>query len=247
MPPMYLRSPSGTVIDPSGFEKDGKKSVGVQRQWLGRFGKVDNGQVGVYLGYASRRGHALCDLRLYLPAEWAADRVRRRECGVPKEVRFQTKHELAQAMLVERGAVLPHRWVAGDDEMGRSTRFRRWLREHAERYLLAVPSNTSVRDLEAAAPAWSGHGAKPKARWTTVRRWLEQLPDAAWTQIEVRDGEQWRRLPANVLVGSPGTPRGCLSNRSARNFSPCSRVSIKPCSSNFSASVMVLSAEIISG
>ena len=178
------------VIDPSGFEKDGKKSVGVQRQWLGRLGKVENGQVGVYLGYVSRRGHALCDLRLYLPKEWANDRARRRGCGVPREVRFQTKHELAQAMLLERATVLPHQWIAGDDEMGRSTRFRLWLREHDERYLLAVPSNTSMRDLAVAAPGWSGHGAKPRAVWTSVSHWLEKVPDAAWTRIEVRDGEK---------------------------------------------------------
>jgi SRSO17 transposase len=178
------------VFDPSAFEKDGKQSVGVQRQWLGRLGKVDNGQVGVYLGYASRRGHALCDVRLYLPQEWAKDRARRRECGVPKEVRFQTKHALAQAMLLERRGALPHSWVAGDDEMGRSTPFRLWLRAQGERYLLAVPSNTSIRDVEAAVPAWSGHGAKPKAPWTAVREWLAHVPDAAWTRMEVRDGEK---------------------------------------------------------
>ena len=178
------------VFDPSGFKKHGKKSVGVQRQWLGRLGKVDNGQVGIYLGYVSRQGHALCDVRLYLPKEWAKDRARRRECGVTKEVRLQTRHELAQAMLLERGAVLPHQWIAGDDEMGRSTRFRQCLREHGERYLLAVPSNTSMRDLEAAAPVWSGHGAKPKAPWTSVNHWLEKVPDARWTRIDVRDGEK---------------------------------------------------------
>lgn len=178
------------VFDPSGFEKDGKKSVGVQRQWLGRLGKVDNGQVGVYLGYASRQGHALCNVRLYLPEEWAQDRTRRRQCGVPQEVRFQTKHELAEAMLLECGLILPHQWIAGDDEMGRSTRFRLWLREHGERYLLAVPSNTSVRDLDAAAPAWSGHGAKPKSPWMSVRSWLEQIPVAMWKRIYVRDGEK---------------------------------------------------------
>jgi len=74
------------VLDPSGFEKDGRDSVGVERQWLGRFGKVDNGQVGVYLGYASRKGHALCDVRLYLPKTWAHDRGRRRR-GVPASAR----------------------------------------------------------------------------------------------------------------------------------------------------------------
>lgn len=178
------------VFDPSGFEKDGKKSVGVQRQWLGRLGKVDNGQVGVYLGYASRQGHALCDLRLYLPKEWANDRARRRECGVPKDMRFQTKHELAQAMLLEHGPLLPHQWISGDDEMGRSTRFRLWLREHGERYLLAVPSNTSMRNLEAATPVHIKQGPQPKAPWTSVRCWLEKVPDAAWARFEVRDGEK---------------------------------------------------------
>ena len=118
------------VFDPSGFEKDGKKSVGVQRQWLGRLGKVDHGQVGIYLGYVSRKGHALCALRLYLPKEWAADRARRREGGVPKEERFQTRHEMAQAMLLERGPRLPHHWISGDDEMGRSTPFNA---EHCEK------------------------------------------------------------------------------------------------------------------
>jgi SRSO17 transposase len=178
------------VFDPSGFAKEGKKSVGVQRQWLGREGKIDNGQVGVYLGYASRQGHALCNVRLYLPEGWAKDRARRRECGVPKEVRFKTRHELAEAMLLECAPQLPHHWIAGDDEMGRSTRFRLWLRERRERYLLAVPSNTNIRDLEAVAPAWSGHGAKPKTPWQSVKCWLEKVPDAVWTRIEVRDGEK---------------------------------------------------------
>jgi len=178
------------VFDPSGYEKDGKHSVGVQRQWLGRLGKVENGQVGVYLGYASRKGHGLCDLRLYLPKEWARDRARRRACGVPREIRFATKHELAQEMLLARGAELPHQWIAGDDEMGRSTKFRLWLREHDERYLLAVPSNTSMRDLEAPLPEWSGQGAKPKAPWMSVSAWLEKIPDAAWMRIDVRDGEK---------------------------------------------------------
>lgn len=178
------------VIDPSGFEKDGKDSVGVQRQWLGRLGKVDNGQVGVYLGYASRKGHALCDVRLYLPKEWARDRARRRKSGVPKTVRFHTRQELAEAMLLERGALLPHRWVAGDAEMGRCSRFRAWLRERGEQYLLAVPSNTSIRDLEAGAPPWSGQGAKPKAAWTAVKDWLQYVPSEAWTRIDVRDGEK---------------------------------------------------------
>jgi len=72
------------VFDPSGHKKCGNNSVGVQRQWLGRFGKVDNGQVGVYMGYASRKEHGLVDERLYLPKQWANNKARRKKCGVPK-------------------------------------------------------------------------------------------------------------------------------------------------------------------
>lgn len=178
------------VFDPSGFEKDGKDSVGVQRQWLGRFGKVDNGQVGVYLGYVTRKGHALGDVRLFLPQEWAKDRVRRKKCGVPKEIRFRTRQELALEMLQERGGLLPHTWIAGDDEMGRSSRFRAALRDLGERYLLAVPSNTTIRDLEVAPPAYSGSGRMPKVPFLQVARWCEALAPRDWTQINVRDGEK---------------------------------------------------------
>src|SRR3954454_16552999 len=84
-----LGEPGGVLVfDPSAFAKQGKKSVGVQRQWCGRLGKVENCQVGVFLGYASRAGHALVDFRLFLPKEWARDKQRRKEAGVPKQVRF---------------------------------------------------------------------------------------------------------------------------------------------------------------
>src|SRR5205809_3880992 len=78
------------VFDPSAFPKKGTESVGVQRQWCGRLGKVDNCQVGVYLGYVSRCEHALVDVRLYLPEEWARDRKRRLKAEVPREVRLRT-------------------------------------------------------------------------------------------------------------------------------------------------------------
>jgi SRSO17 transposase len=81
------------VFDPSGFAKKGQASVGVQRQWLGRLGKVDHGQVGIFMGYATHREHALVDVRLYLPKGWAQDRARRKRCGVPKAVRYRTRHE----------------------------------------------------------------------------------------------------------------------------------------------------------
>ena len=186
-----LGEPDGVlVIDPSGFKKFGQNSVGVQRQWLGRLGKVDNGQVGVYLGYVSRKGQALIDERLYLPQEWAKDRKRRRKSGIPEEVRFQTRHELAQAMIKERGGLLPHRWISGDDEMGRCSRFREWLRNQQEQYLLATPSNTQVRDLEGVAPPWCGRGRKPKAPWQSARAWLQKVSEEAWRRIDVRDGEK---------------------------------------------------------
>jgi SRSO17 transposase len=177
------------VFDPSSFVKHGTRSVGVQRQWCGRLGKVENCQVGVFLGYVSHAGHALVDFRLYLPREWTQNRKRRNEAGVPKSVRFCTRHELALAMLDEQGALLPHRWVAGDDEMGRSTWFRQQLRQRGERYLLAVPSNTLVRDIPA-EPPYPGHGRRRRGPFVRVDAWVAALPEDVWETIEVRDAEK---------------------------------------------------------
>jgi len=178
------------VFDPSGFKKCGTESVGVQRQWLGRLGKVDNGQVGVYMGYASRQEHALVDQRLYFPKSWAGDKKRRKKCGVPKEIRYQTRHALALEMLENNSAYLPHRWIVGDDEMGRSSGFRRDLRGLGEQYLLAIPSNTGARDLQRDPPASSGRGARPKQPFQRVDRWRKVLDEQAWTRVDVRDGEK---------------------------------------------------------
>ncbi len=178
------------VFDPSGFPKRGRESVGVARQWCGRLGKTDNCQVAIYLGYASRHEHALVDTRLYLPKEWTKDRRRCRKAGVPKEVRFQTRHALALEMLDEHGATLPHAWIAGDDEMGRNGPFRDALRTLNERYLLAVPSNTLVRDLEATPPAYGGRGRCPKVPFQRADGWCRMLAEADWTTIEVRPGEK---------------------------------------------------------
>ncbi len=184
-----LGEPNGVLVfDPSGFKKQGKDSVGVARQWCGRLGKIDNCQVGVYLGYVSRKEHALVDTRLYLNKDWAKDKKRRRKCGVPREIRFRTRHALALEMLAEHGKVLPHAWIAGDDEMGRSSAFRRDLRSLGERYLLAVPSNTLVRDLEASPPEYGGSGRHPQVPYMRVDRWCQALPENAWTTIDVRDG-----------------------------------------------------------
>ena len=179
------------VFDPSGFPKSGRESVGVARQWCGRLGKVDNCQVAIYLGYVSRKGHTLVDTRLYLPKEWTKDKARLDKAGVPKAARaYRTRHQLALEMLEQHGGSLPHRWIAGDDEMGRPYWFRRRLAGLGEQYLLAVPSNTAIRDLETAPPAPSGRGRRPQRPWQPVAAWSQALNDQAWDRIDVRDGSK---------------------------------------------------------
>jgi SRSO17 transposase len=178
------------VFDPSAFPKKGTESVGVNRQWCGRLGKIDNCQVGIYLGYVSRQEHALVDVRLFLPREWAQRRRRCAKAGVPPEVRFRTRHELILDMLDEQGGVLPHAWVAGDDELGRSSWFRQQLRLRNEQYLLAVPSNTLVRDLRAPDPPPTSTGRPRKTPLQRVDTWRAALPEEAWQTIEIRAGEK---------------------------------------------------------
>lgn len=177
------------VFDPSAFAKAGAESVGVARQWCGRLGKVDNCQVAIYLGYVSATEHSLVDMRLYLPKEWTTDKARLDKAGVPHERRgYRSRHQLALEMLQERGTALPHGWIAGDDEMGRPYWFRRRLEHLAERYLLAVPSTTLIRDQEVKPPAARGRGHRPKRPWQRVDQWSAALPADAWTTLDVRDG-----------------------------------------------------------
>jgi SRSO17 transposase len=178
------------VFDPSGFPKSGKESVGVARQWCGRLGKVDNCQVAVTMGYVSAQEHALVDTRLFLPKEWTKDQARREKAGVPKEVRYRTRHQLCLEMLAEQGDKLPHAWITGDDEMGRPSWFRRRLDRLKEQYLLAVPCNTQVRDLEADPPAYSGSGRPPKRPWTRVDKWVGSQGKRVSTKVDVRDGSK---------------------------------------------------------
>jgi SRSO17 transposase len=184
-----LGDPEGVLVfDPSAFPKSGQDSVGVGRQWCGRLGKVDNCQVAVYMGYVSRHEHALVDTRLFLPKEWTKDQERRQKVGVPSEVRFHTRHQLSLEMLQQHGDLLPHTWITGDDEMGRPSWFRRRLETQGERYLLAVPSNTQIRDLQTDPPPYSGRGRYPKRPWTGVDAWAAELDEADWTAVDVRDG-----------------------------------------------------------
>jgi SRSO17 transposase len=209
------------VFDPSAFPKKGTRSVGVARQWCGRLGKVENCQVGVFLGYSTRTEQTLVNVRLYLPEEWTQDPARCRAAGVPKTIQFRTRQQLALEMLDECEKLLPHTWIAGDDEMGRPSKFRRDLRGRGERYLLGVPSNTLIRDLDAPPPAYSGRGRYPKNPFTRVDDWCSMLPETAWTTIDVRDGEKGplvieavkRRVQARTDTGGSGPEEMLLVTR----------------------------------
>ena len=179
------------VLDPSSFPKKGTESCGVQRQWCGRLGKKENCQVGVFLSYAAAGGHALVDRRLYLPQQWADDRPRRKKCHVPKKIKFQEKWRIALDLLDRSRKELPHGWVAGDDEFGRVLAFRAGLRDRQERYVLDVPCNTLVRDLdEPPPPRKSRLGPPPKPPFRQVQEWAALQPASAWQRLEVRPGEK---------------------------------------------------------
>src|SRR5215217_8669651 len=186
-----LGEPDGIIaFDPRSFPKRGPYSVGVKRQWCGHRGKVDNCQVGVFMGYVSAHDHTLLDFRLSLPEEWARDELRRQDCHVPPGVRYHTRQAQCLEMLDQWGAQVPHGWVTGDDELGRYSRFREQLRQRDERYVLGMPCTTTMRDLEAPLPAYAGRGRRPKAPWQSVTAWRQSLPGHAWTHVTVRDGEK---------------------------------------------------------
>jgi SRSO17 transposase len=209
------------VFDPSAFAKKGTKSVGVARQGCGRLGTVENCQVGIFMAYASRNEHAIVHTRLDLPAEWTKDRRRGRAAGVPETTTFRTRHELALERRDEPAALWRHAWVAGDDERGRPARFRRALSGRGERYLLAVPSNTRVRDSDAPPPESAGRGRHPQNPFVRLDRWCAAVPDEAWTTIEVRDGARGpvtvdvvkRRVQARTPTGGTGPEEVLFSAR----------------------------------
>jgi SRSO17 transposase len=141
-----LGAPDGVlVVDETGDLKKGVHSVGVQRQYSGTAGRVENSQVGVFLGYASRHGHTLVDRRIYLPASWADDRDRCRAAGVPDEIGFATRSELAADMIdAAVAAGVPTRWVAADEAYGNNTALRAHLRGLGLGYVLAVARSHHV-------------------------------------------------------------------------------------------------------
>ena len=180
------------VVDATTFPKSGSDSCGVGRQWCGRLGKEENCQRGIVLAYAARGGYAPLDRRLYLPKDWAADAARRAKCHVPEEVEFREGWRIAAELIERSGPGLPHGWVAGDDEFGRPAHFRAWLRRHGERYVLDVPSDTVVRDLECRRPPRrrAGRGARPQVPFGRVDAWAARQPASRWVRLTVRAGER---------------------------------------------------------
>jgi SRSO17 transposase len=194
-----LGDPDGVlVVDETGFLKKGGKSAGVQRQYSGTAGRIENCQVGVFLTYASRRGRALVDRELYLPKEWAADAARRAEAHVPEQVGFQTKPQLAQQMLARAlDAQVPAGWVSADEVYGGDARLRAFLEDHDLAYVLAV---------KATQPLWatSEHGPAE----VPARQLLARLPARAWQRLSAGDGAKGPRVYdwARVALVRPGWP-----------------------------------------
>lgn len=137
------------IVDATGFLKKGTKSAGVARQYSGTAGRIENSQIGVFLGYASEHGRALIDRELYVPKEWTGDRERCRLAGIGDEVTFATKQVLAQRM-IERavGADVPFGWVTADELYGQDTKFRLWLESRGLAHVVAVPKNAMVVSIE---------------------------------------------------------------------------------------------------
>jgi len=197
--------PEGVVIvDGSGFPRQGHQSVGVGRQYCGHLGKVANCQEGVFSAYASRRGYAFLDERLYVLAEWfePGARARRRACGIPEQVAFQTEPQLALEMvtgLAARG-VVPFRWVASDEGYGKSPAFLDGIAQLGKWYLAEVARDQQVWRQ---TPRVDGPGRTPAGQLRTqprvarsapapqeLRELEAQLPPGAWHRRVIKEGSK---------------------------------------------------------
>ena len=169
------------VLDETGFLKKGFHSAGVQRQYSGTAGRIENSQIGVFLCYAGKRGHALLDRELYLPQTWVEDGPRRRAAGIPEEVTFATKPMLGRQML-ERAfrSGVSCGWVAGDEVYGRDSKLRRWLEERRQPYVLAVAADQRL---------W-----RPDMRQHRVDEIANKLPKRAWKRLSAGPGAKGDRL-----------------------------------------------------
>lgn len=167
------------VVDETGFIKKGKKSAGVARQYSGTAGRRENSQIGVFLLYASSRGAAFLDRALYLPEEWMTDRIRCREAGIPDEVSFATKGELARQMLARAFAAgVPAEWIAGDTVYGYDE-VCLWLDSQQKSYVMAVPETYVV---------WVQGHQQPVGLLASL------LPKEAWVVLSAGEGSKGPRL-----------------------------------------------------
>lgn len=185
----HLRAPEAVlVLDETGFLKKGTHSAGVQRQYSGTAGRIENCQIGVFLAYASARGVAFLDRALYLPESWCQDRPRCRAAGIPDTVPFRTKPQLARPML-ERAleAGVPAAWVTGDEIYGGDRRLRMWLEERRQPFVLAVKCTEPLSyppDPEGRLPSWQPHAEEIAAA----------LPANAWRVLSAGEGAKGPRL-----------------------------------------------------
>ena len=189
------------IVDETGFVKKGVRSAGVQRQYTGTTGKIDNCQLGVFLAYASAAGRALIDRELYLPTSWTEDPDRRADARIDDAVGFATKPALAKAMLERAVAAgVPFRWVTGDEAYGDNPALRAWLTDRRLAYVLAIgyrrrlgPRGQNARTLAAILPAevWeirsAGNGAHGPREY-------------AWAQVPLPDRESADGFTATLLI-----------------------------------------------
>jgi SRSO17 transposase len=177
----YLGHRDGVlIVDETGFLKKGTRSVGVQRQYSGTAGRVENCQLGVFLAYASPIGRALIDRELYLPKSWTNDPTRCTDAGVPESRQFATKPIQATVMLARAlDAGVPTGWVTADEAYGQDSKFRTFCDQRRVGYVVAVPRNQTIG---------TGTGT---ARAETLSN---QAPDQAWKRLSAGDGAKGPRL-----------------------------------------------------
>ena len=183
------------VVDETGFLKKGEHSVGVARQYSGTAGRIENCQIGVFLAYASRFGQALIDRRLYLPEAWAQDESKRAKAGVPEEITFATKPEIARDLIaaaLDAGA--PCAWVLADALYGSDSRLRRMLEKREQPYVLAVRSNHCLR-------FWTEEGLEE----TDPAAMADALASEAWATHAAGEGSKGLRLYEWARIALPST------------------------------------------
>ena len=200
------------VVDETGFLKKGEKSAGVQRQYSGTAGRIENSQVGVFLAYASGNGRTLLDRELYLPQVWADDWERRREAGVPESVGFQTKGQLAQLMLgraLESG--VPFTWFTGDEVYGSDRNLRLWLEREGVPHVLAIKRSEKLWALTEKGPR------QVRADWLAGG-----VEGSGWIRCSAGDGAKGPRVYDWAAVNirplrEPGKGYWLLARRSIAN------------------------------